>query len=105
MKATILTNHILTTCFLFMNFSKSVHILLRKIRCFFNVIFRGAVLEWSRKSGVFNVEVTTQQTNEILQTLVLDDEIVEVKSTGFGDFSSVPIGRISYRCKSKGGNR
>ena len=41
----------------------------------------------------------------ILQTLVLDDETIEVKNTGFGDFSSVPVGRICYRCKSKGGNR
>lgn len=69
------------------------------------VATRDGVMEWSRKSGVFNVEVTTQQIDEILRTLVLDDEIVEVKSTGFGDFSSVPVGRICYRCKSKGGNR
>ncbi|XP_061343587.1 uncharacterized protein LOC133289621 [Gastrolobium bilobum] len=66
---------------------------------------REGVLEWSRKSGVFAVEVTTQQIEEILRTLVLDDEIIEVTSTGFRDFSSVPVGKICYRCKSKGGVR
>lgn len=63
------------------------------------------ILEWSRKSGVFTVGITAQQTDEILRALVLDDEIEEVKSTGIGDFSSVPVGRICYRCKSKGGIR
>ncbi|XP_061345824.1 uncharacterized protein LOC133291561, partial [Gastrolobium bilobum] len=63
------------------------------------------VSEWSRKSGVFAVEVTTQQIEEILRTLVLDDEIIEVTSTGFRDFASVPVGKICYRSKSKGGVR
>lgn len=61
------------------------------------------ILDWSRKSGVFAVEFTTQQIEEILRALVLDDEIVEVKSTGFGDFASVPVGRVCYRCTSKSG--
>ncbi|KAJ1406450.1 Winged helix-like DNA-binding domain superfamily [Sesbania bispinosa] len=69
------------------------------------VVTRDGVLEWSTKSGVFSAEVTTQQIEEILRTLVLDDEIMEVKSTGFGDFASVPVGRVCYKCKSKGGVR
>ncbi|AES82208.1 hypothetical protein MTR_7g109760 [Medicago truncatula] len=33
-------------------------------------------LEWIKKSGIFNSEVTGKQIEEILQTLVLDDEIL-----------------------------
>ncbi|BAT83161.1 hypothetical protein LR48_Vigan03g005600 [Vigna angularis] len=77
------------------------------LKCIFRqkVATYDGILEWSRKSGVFTVEITAQQTDEILRALVLDDEIEEVKSTGIGDFSSVPVGRICYRCKRKGGIR
>ncbi|KAJ1435436.1 Winged helix-like DNA-binding domain superfamily [Sesbania bispinosa] len=34
------------------------------------VVTRDGVLEWSTKSGVFSAEVTTQQIEEILRTLV-----------------------------------
>ncbi|KAL1349513.1 hypothetical protein HN51_026025 [Arachis hypogaea] len=69
------------------------------------VVTCDGVLEWSRKSGVFTAEVSNQQIEEILRTLVLDDEIIEVKSTGYGDFENVPVGRVCYKCKSKGGVR
>ncbi|KAL4322798.1 hypothetical protein HN51_067960 [Arachis hypogaea] len=69
------------------------------------VVTRDGVLEWSRKSGVFTAEVSNQQIEEILQTLVLDDEIIEVKSTGYWDFENVPVDRVCYISKSKGGVR
>lgn len=61
------------------------------------------VLEWTRKNAVFSVDVTAQQVEEILRALVLDDEIIEVESTGKEEFASVPKGKICY--KSKGGVR
>ena len=41
-----------------------------------------------RRSRAFNVEFTTQQIEEIVNALVLDDEILEVKSTGMGEINS-----------------
>ncbi|XP_061353416.1 uncharacterized protein LOC133298171 [Gastrolobium bilobum] len=61
------------------------------------------ILEWTRKTRIFPVEVTKQQVEQILRILVMDDKILEVKSTGFGDFASIPDGRVCYRLKSKGG--
>ncbi|CAK8535955.1 unnamed protein product [Lathyrus sativus] len=62
-------------------------------------------LEWIKRSGVFNTEVTKKQMEEILQTLVLDDEIMQMISTGQGDFASIPVGKTCYISKSKGGVR
>jgi DNA-directed RNA polymerase III subunit RPC6 len=53
-------------------------------------------LEWIKKSGIFNTEVTRKQIEEILQTLVLDDEIMQMTSTGYGDFASIPVGKTCY---------
>ncbi|XP_073222081.1 uncharacterized protein [Cicer arietinum] len=57
-------------------------------------------LEWSKKNGIFNSEVTPTQVEDIMKTLVLDDAIVEVTSNGYGDFASIPVGRVCYKCKS-----
>ncbi|KAF8393222.1 hypothetical protein HHK36_021463 [Tetracentron sinense] len=61
------------------------------------------VSELIRKSGLFKVECTTQQIAEIMMALVLDNEIMEVRSTGTGDFACIPLGAICYRGKSRGG--
>lgn len=61
------------------------------------------VSEFVKKSSVFNVECTTQQIAEIMKALVLDNEIMEVRSTGLGDHHSIPSGTVCYRCSSKGG--
>ncbi|KAI9109557.1 hypothetical protein K1719_019611 [Acacia pycnantha] len=61
------------------------------------------ILEWIKKNHAFRVEFTSHQIEEILQALVLDDQIVEMESTGFGEFASVPVGRVCYRCKNKRG--
>ncbi|KAF2323245.1 hypothetical protein GH714_034323 [Hevea brasiliensis] len=55
-----------------------------------------------RRSGVLNVELTKQQIEEIVKALVLDDEIIEVKSNGMGEFASIPVGKICYKCIRKG---
>ena len=54
------------------------------------------------KSGVLAAEISSQQIVEILRALVLDNEIMEVKSSGSGEFSSIPIGTVCYRCTNKG---
>ncbi|XP_073143350.1 uncharacterized protein [Henckelia pumila] len=53
--------------------------------------------------GVANFVISTQQIAEILNSMVLDDEIIEVKSTGLGDYHSIPIGTICYRVASGAG--
>ncbi|KAL3649154.1 hypothetical protein CASFOL_005557 [Castilleja foliolosa] len=50
-----------------------------------------------KKSECATVEVTKQQIGEILNSLVLDNEILEVKSTGLGEYYSIPKGTTCYR--------
>ncbi|XP_057967936.1 probable DNA-directed RNA polymerase III subunit rpc6 isoform X1 [Malania oleifera] len=56
-----------------------------------------------KRSGVFKAECTMQQIAEIVNVLVLENEITEEKSTGYGDFERIPIGTRCYRCTRKGG--
>eukprot|EP00268_Persea_americana_P019667 TRINITY_DN2010_c0_g2_i4.p1 TRINITY_DN2010_c0_g2~~TRINITY_DN2010_c0_g2_i4.p1 ORF type:complete len:465 (-),score=57.82 TRINITY_DN2010_c0_g2_i4:857-2251(-) len=55
------------------------------------------LFEYVRGSDAFNVEFTRDQMLEIVQALVLDNEIEEVQSSGQGDFSSIPLGKVCYR--------
>ncbi|MCD7452843.1 hypothetical protein HAX54_018284 [Datura stramonium] len=43
------------------------------------------------------VECTSQQVAEILNSVVLDNAVIEVKSTGLGEYHSIPIGSVCYR--------
>lgn len=61
------------------------------------------ILEVVRRSGILKVEITTQQIEEILRVLVLDDKVVEVKSSGMGEFDSIPVGKVCYKCTNKAG--
>ncbi|KAF5747216.1 putative DNA-directed RNA polymerase III subunit F [Tripterygium wilfordii] len=54
-----------------------------------------------RGSGALEVELTSQQIEEILRALVLDNEIMEVRSNGSGDCSSIPVGKVCYKLTSK----
>ncbi|KAB1218691.1 DNA-directed RNA polymerase III subunit RPC6 [Morella rubra] len=67
------------------------------------VVTLEGILDTIKRSRAFNVEFTTQQIEEIVNALVLDNEIMEVKSTGMGEFDSVPVGKVCYTCKNKGG--
>ncbi|GAB4829111.1 hypothetical protein Ancab_018774 [Ancistrocladus abbreviatus] len=51
---------------------------------------------------VFKVDVSTNQINQILHCLVLDNEILETKSTGSGDFSRIPIRTVCYTSTGRG---
>ncbi|EXB67305.1 DNA-directed RNA polymerase III subunit RPC6 [Morus notabilis] len=60
------------------------------------------ILDAIRKSGISNVELTTVQIEELVRALVLDNEVVEVKSNGMGEFDSIPVGKVCYKSTSKG---
>lgn len=55
------------------------------------------VYDFLKKSKVTTFDCTNQQIAEILNSMVLDNEIIEVKSTGLGEYHSIPIGTICYR--------
>nr|DAD21852.1 TPA_asm: hypothetical protein HUJ06_023315 [Nelumbo nucifera] len=59
------------------------------------------ISESIRRSGLCKVECTTQQISEIVRALVLDNDVMEVRSTETGDFASIPLGTVCYRCSSK----
>lgn len=63
------------------------------------------VAEMVAESGAINVKIYVDQIKEILKTLVLDNEIVEVKSTGLGVYGLIPAGENCYKSarKVKGG--
>lgn len=46
------------------------------------------------------VECTSQQIAEILNSMVLDNAIIEVKSTGLGEYHPIPVGSVCYRTAS-----
>ncbi|KAL0312153.1 UNVERIFIED_CONTAM: putative DNA-directed RNA polymerase III subunit rpc6 [Sesamum radiatum] len=56
-----------------------------------------------KKNRVVTFEISCQQVGEILNSMVLDNDIIEVKSTGLGDYHSIPIGTICYRFPSGAG--
>ncbi|KOM37273.1 hypothetical protein LR48_Vigan03g065400 [Vigna angularis] len=64
---------------------------------------RDAILEWTRTLGseVFPRGVSSGQVEQILKVLVMENKLLEVNSTGFGDFSSVPVGEVCFRLAKK----
>lgn len=56
------------------------------------------VYEFFKRNKIAKVEVSSQQIAEILRSMVLDNEILEVKSTGLAEYHSIPIGEVCYRC-------
>uniref|UniRef100_A0A5B7AYA9 Putative DNA-directed RNA polymerase III subunit RPC6-like n=1 Tax=Davidia involucrata TaxID=16924 RepID=A0A5B7AYA9_DAVIN len=56
------------------------------------------ISDFFKRNKITTVECTTPQIAEILRSMVLDNEIIEVKSTGLGEYASIPIGTVCYRC-------
>ncbi|KAK6158531.1 hypothetical protein DH2020_005845 [Rehmannia glutinosa] len=52
---------------------------------------------------VVTFDISSQQVGEILNLIVLNNFIIEVKSTGLGDYHSIPVGTICYRVASGAG--
>ncbi|XP_072982256.1 uncharacterized protein [Typha latifolia] len=50
-----------------------------------------------QRSEGSKMEISLQQIVEIVQALVLDKEVDEVKSSGVGEFAAVPVGKICYK--------
>lgn len=56
------------------------------------------VYDFFKTNRLTNADCTSQQINEILRSMVLDNLVIEVKSTGLGEYHSIPVGEICYRC-------
>ncbi|KAK4785132.1 hypothetical protein SAY86_001821 [Trapa natans] len=56
-----------------------------------------------KRSKLFHVECSQEQIAEILRTLELDNQIVEFRSTGCGEFAAIPIRRVCYKIAKKPG--
>ncbi|MBA0647816.1 hypothetical protein Goklo_015633 [Gossypium klotzschianum] len=56
-----------------------------------------------KRSNVSQIELSKQQVEEIVKALVLDNEVMEVRSTGTGEFASIPVGKACYKCAGKRG--
>ncbi|GAB2297179.1 hypothetical protein Dimus_031292 [Dionaea muscipula] len=50
---------------------------------------------------IFKVEISLQQIKEILSSMVLDNTIIELKSTGYGEFLKFPSGSLCYKLNKK----
>ncbi|KAH6760867.1 hypothetical protein C2S52_008462 [Perilla frutescens var. hirtella] len=48
-------------------------------------------------------QIPIEHIAELLNTMVLDDQILEVKSTGLGDYYRLPVGKTCYRLPAAGG--
>ncbi|KAK3219409.1 hypothetical protein Dsin_013379 [Dipteronia sinensis] len=57
-----------------------------------------------KRSGIFKEDLTKQQIEEILRAMVLDKEIMELKSNGSGVFNNIPVGKVCYKCVKEGGS-
>ncbi|XP_071696171.1 uncharacterized protein [Rutidosis leptorrhynchoides] len=56
------------------------------------------VYDFFMTNKLTTADCTTQQINEILKSMVLDNMIIDVKSTGLGEYHSIPVGKVCYRC-------
>ncbi|KAI3756136.1 hypothetical protein L1987_55950 [Smallanthus sonchifolius] len=57
------------------------------------------VYEFFMKHRVItNADCTSQQISEMLRAMVLENMIIEVKSTGHGEYHLIPVGNVCYRC-------
>ncbi|KAM7254579.1 hypothetical protein ACFE04_003959 [Oxalis oulophora] len=65
------------------------------------VVTLEGLVEKIKNSGAFKVVLTKEQVGEILKALVFDNVILEIKSNGSGEFSSIPVGQVCYKCSKK----
>ncbi|KAK9077777.1 hypothetical protein SSX86_006115 [Deinandra increscens subsp. villosa] len=56
------------------------------------------VYEFFKKNNLTNTDCTRQQISEIIGVMVLENLIIEVKSSGHGEYHSIPVGNVCYRC-------
>ncbi|WOG83087.1 hypothetical protein DCAR_0102261 [Daucus carota subsp. sativus] len=75
----------------------------KKIVAKLKVATAKGVHEFFVKYKVFKEDVSGQQIAQILNSMVLDNEILEVKSNGLAEYHSIPVGEVCYRCAPGGG--
>ncbi|KAI4295053.1 hypothetical protein MLD38_040678 [Melastoma candidum] len=51
-----------------------------------------------KRSKILKANYPVQQIREIVKALALDNDVVEVKSTGIGEFASIQPGKFCYKC-------
>ncbi|PWA74025.1 winged helix-turn-helix DNA-binding domain, RNA polymerase Rpc34-like protein [Artemisia annua] len=56
------------------------------------------VYDFFKTNRLTNTECTSQQISEILRSMVLDNMIIDVKSTGLAEYHKIPVGQECYRC-------
>ncbi|XP_076933917.1 uncharacterized protein LOC143599988 [Bidens hawaiensis] len=56
------------------------------------------VYDFFKANRLTHTECSSQQIIEILRSMVLDNMIIDVKSTGLGEYHSIPVGQVCYRC-------
>ncbi|KAK9141708.1 hypothetical protein Syun_011108 [Stephania yunnanensis] len=61
------------------------------------------IAEFFDKTHVFHNKCFSEKIGEIVQTLVLDNEVMEVKSTGMGEYAGIPFGALCYKLVKKQG--
>ncbi|GAB2231545.1 hypothetical protein Drorol1_Dr00010553 [Drosera rotundifolia] len=57
------------------------------------------VLGFIKKRDLYKVKISWEQIKDVLGSLVLDNMIVECKSTGFGEFARIPVGTVCYKLR------
>ncbi|KAF7127774.1 hypothetical protein RHSIM_Rhsim11G0183700 [Rhododendron simsii] len=58
------------------------------------------ISEFITRNKITKADCTRQQIEEILRSMVLDNEIIEVKSTGLGEYHKISNGTDCYRAAS-----
>ncbi|KAK9149646.1 hypothetical protein Scep_008403 [Stephania cephalantha] len=61
------------------------------------------IAEFFDKTHVFHNKCFSEKIGEIVQTLVLDNEVMEVKSTAMGEYAGIPFGALCYKLVKKQG--
>ena len=58
-------------------------------------------MEFAISSTVMTRDLSFEQVKEILDDLILNNNILKVKSNGLGEFASFPIGAYCYKLKQR----
>ncbi|GJZ52229.1 DNA-directed RNA polymerase III subunit RPC6-like protein [Tanacetum coccineum] len=58
----------------------------------------GGVHDFFKANRLTNTDCTSQQISEILKSMVFDNMIIDVKSTGLEEYHKIPVGQECYRC-------
>ncbi|KAK9101994.1 hypothetical protein Sjap_019248 [Stephania japonica] len=70
----------------------------------FKVITVERIAEFFDKNPIPGYKFSLEKIREVVQTLVLDNDVMEVKSTETGEYAGIPFGALCYKpAKKQGG--